>query len=419
MKRTRETRLVVCMMCIAGVAVLAGGAKVTDQSTRAMGMMDAFVAGADDASSIYYNPAGLTALDGPQFITNFYIAHGTTYADTPGGKESSDGRVYFIPTMYYAAPVRGLENTVAGIGVYSPFGLGAKWADNLAKQWVQGSAPPAMATKLAEIQMADVNAVIAHKVTDTLSIGVGIDYYDSRVINRFEMNYGVAQEEVDMDADGHAWGYNIGLQWQCTEDLRLGITCRSEFEVDYKGSVKYKDVPAGFGPPEQAYDADIDIEYPWSVAAGVSWQATPKLRLELAAEWMEWSSWDTQVLETGGSPFTGPANLVTPTELDWDNSWILMLGGEYELNEKWTLRGGYGYNQTPVPTSTADVQLPADTGHAIGFGATYRWNENLSLDGGVIVSYAPTRTLDNSSAPAGTDFDTVSTFYSIGLVYSF
>ncbi|MBT3379262.1 MAG: hypothetical protein HN742_01115 [Lentisphaerae bacterium] len=400
------------LLLLGATSVQAGGAKIPNQSTRAMGMSDAFVGGADDASAVYYNPAGLSNLTQTEVISNLYGAHATITSDDPGGSETSDGRYYFIPSLYMGGPV-GESGTSLGLGIYSPFGLGTRWADDVATRWAQAAAPGTLALKLSEIQLVTFNPVISQKITDDLSLACGLNYFKSRVILRGQLNYGPSDGEVDLDMKGHGWGYNLGLQWRYSEDITVGLTCRSEVKVGYEGDVERKDSP--FGPPNTTSDAELDIRYPLSIAGGVCWQATPKLRLELAAEWMEWSTWDEMVVFNQDAVL-GPAFTM---QRQWDDSWIIMIGGEYQLNEKWTLRAGYSFNETPVPDSTVSVDLPTGDTHAIGLGAGYKYSDTLSFDAAVNVAYGLERDLNNGVAPAGSEFEAISTYVSLGVNYTF
>ena len=92
-----------CLLGLGTTAAQAGGFQIQDQSTRAMGMADAFVASADDASAVYYNPAGLTRLSAPQVIGNVYFAHADVHyagdGKAQGLSENSDGRYYTVPNF--------------------------------------------------------------------------------------------------------------------------------------------------------------------------------------------------------------------------------------------------------------------------------------------------------------------------------
>jgi len=399
-------------------AVLAGGARIPDQSTRAMGMGDAFVAGADDASAVFYNPAGLTLLAGPELIGNLYVAHARVGYDGPGEDSPSDGRYYVLPTGYFGMPV-GDCGTAIGLGSYTPFGLGSKWDDELASRWAAARPPGASATKLSEMRMVCISPVVAQKLSDCLAIGLGPNLYYSRVISRGQTNYGLGAGETDIDADGTGWGLNAGLQWRCTEEVTLGLVYRSPFHIEYDGSVDYDGLPpALFGVGHRSYDAETDITFPASVGAGVCWRPGPRLRFELAGEWMDWSRWDDRTVTVGGTPY-GPGARHLTAGLDWEDSWIISLGSEYVLSPKWTLRGGLIYNQTCVPGGSADVDLPTGDTYAVALGASYHLSETLSLDTALTTAYGRARELKHSSAPPGSDFAALSAYASLGFTYGF
>jgi long-chain fatty acid transport protein len=107
------------------------------------------------------------------------------------------------------------------------------------------------------------------------------------------------------------------------------------------------------------------------------------------------------------------------TKLDWKDSWIVSLGSEYQLTEKWTLRGAIMYNQTPVRASTSDVDLPTGDTYAMALGTGYKFSESVSADAAAIVAYGTERTLDHSSAPAGSEFSAISFYVSLGVTYRF
>ena len=413
MKHVRQSlirgRLAASVLVLATAAVVqAGGFKIQDQSTRAMGMADAFVAGADDASAIYYNPAGLTELTGPEVIGNLYVAHAVIEASGPGIDETSDGRVYVIPNFYTASPWFDSENVFVGLGVYSPYGLGSRWGDDTVN---------ARFVSLGEIRFVNVNPTVAWRLGDTLSLGAGLDVAYSRAISRQIIDNPpfFTGAELDIDGEGVGWGYNLGLRWKCREDVTVGLTYRSQIDVHYEGDLDF-DAPPGMG--FQA-SADTEIRYPETVSLGIQWKATSKLRMEFTAQWDEWSVLEQQILtHTGPLP---PAGMPNPTvsPKKWEDSWVLMLGGEYDLSKVWTLRAGYGYNQTPVPDDTADPSLPTGDTHAVSVGAGYRLSEHSQLDMALLVAYGTEKTLNNPVAPPDTEYESVSGYMSVGWRYRF
>ncbi len=134
-------------LAFATIQVRAGGAKIPNQSTRAMGMSDAFVGGADDASAVYYNPAGLIRLKSAEWIGNLYFARSEIDYSGRDGNDTSDGRLYTIPVLYLAAPLGEDGRTAVGLGIYSPYGLGSRWGDDVVERWAAALPPMGAAQK--------------------------------------------------------------------------------------------------------------------------------------------------------------------------------------------------------------------------------------------------------------------------------
>ncbi|MFW6413731.1 MAG: OmpP1/FadL family transporter [Verrucomicrobiota bacterium] len=381
----------------------AGGYKLQDQSTRAMGMIDAFTAAADDASAVYYNPAGLTNLERPEAIGNFYLSYRKIYYEGQGTEERSDTPLSYFPTLFVGSPAEiGGEKFFWGFGIYAPFGLGTEWDDDTAMSFT---------AEKGDIQLLNFNPTLAYKLTDRLSLGLGVDYFVSKAT--LAQRPGSGAMGVDIEGTGDGLGYNLGVQWELTDKIVLGASYRSSVEVDYDGDIDIN--PGGLEG-----DVKTTIEYPEVVALGVSWQTTPRLRFEFDAEWSEWSVNETQVIHHDIPAALLPPPLQSPMVQDrsWNDSWVYMLGVEYELNDKWTLRGGYGFNETPVPTATATPYLPAGDIHALAAGAGYHVSENLTLDMALIFAYGEDRTLSNDPSYAG-DYEFASANCSLGLRYKF
>jgi long-chain fatty acid transport protein len=317
-----------------------------------------------------------------------------------------------FPTLFSAGPLPQAPDVALGIGVYSPFGLGSRWPDDSLMRY---------GSTLGEIALVNVNPTAAVKLSEKLSLGAGIDVFTGTVKLRNMIDYsayGLGDGQVKLEADGRGWGYNFGLQYQWGDTITLGFTYRSPVHVGYDGDAQFDGVPTIMGPMSFSYSADARIDYPAVVAGAVSWQSTEKLRLEFVAEWTQWSTRDSQAVS-----IHAPAQFQqSPAIINWDDSWVLMLGAEYVLNDRWTLRCGYGYNQTPAPASTADPSLPAGDTHAIALGAGYRISEHATLDVACVVAYARRRELHSIQAQAlqyAGDYDAFSTYFSLGFTWNF
>lgn len=115
--------------------VNAAGFALIEQGVSGLG--NAYAGGAaaaQDATTIFYNPAGLTRLNKPEFIAAGHVIipnakftnDGSTYVVSSsyplnGNNGGNAGVTVFVPNLYYSHPVN--EKFFFGLGINSPFGL--------------------------------------------------------------------------------------------------------------------------------------------------------------------------------------------------------------------------------------------------------------------------------------------------------
>ncbi|MEO8350248.1 MAG: outer membrane protein transport protein, partial [Chthoniobacteraceae bacterium] len=148
------------------VTVFGLGFRLTDINTEATARGGAFAATADNASAIYYNPAGITQLDGTQALFGAYtITYESSFnSHLPGGSnEDTKWSPQSVPSSFIT--INPKDSPIAlGLGVYSPFGLGLEYNDD---------APFRTLAKKGKLQFITISPVAAWKFGDTLSIAAG------------------------------------------------------------------------------------------------------------------------------------------------------------------------------------------------------------------------------------------------------
>src|SRR5262245_57135247 len=156
----------------------ASGFRILDQSASATGQSSAFTAQADDASAVYYNPAGMTQLRGVQFSVGTLLIGGTTSFQNAAGQTATgdfQGSIaYFPPTQLYLTAnlkdlgVTALGDLTVGFGVLYPFGLQIRYPDN---------GPFSTSVTSVNFPLVDFKPTLAYKFNDQLSEGIGLDIY--------------------------------------------------------------------------------------------------------------------------------------------------------------------------------------------------------------------------------------------------
>lgn len=364
----RRLVVVVPFIVLWTVSAFGGGFQVTAQGARAMGMGSAFTAVADDASAIYYNPAGLAFLRKSELIAGGMVARtleGTfdSNGTPPGAGVHEEQRTgdNLLPQIYGA-----FGNRVKfGVGVYTPFGLPMRWED-----------PPTFTGRFssytAVVKTINVNPTVAFKAGG-FSIGLGADYVLSKIqLERFLRPSAAPVNIVDTKlksdlADSHGWGWNAGVLWESpTKVLRFGAAYRDSIEVDHKAVASFNHLIPGLptSVPKGDYPAKVSIEFPSSLNLGVAWKAGPSTTIAFDADRTNWSSFDELTVILTGSPAPG-----THRVTNWDDTWTWRAGVETGCGVI-VCRAGYYRDSTPQPVEDIGPILPdADRqGFSVGIG---------------------------------------------------
>jgi long-chain fatty acid transport protein len=371
----------------AGVAVVPAvfglGFDNPDQDARATGQGEAFVAQADDASAIYYNPAGLTQIKGTEFTSGLM-------ADFPdsrlkgGGPGTEMNTEATLPHMYLTTDF-GLTNSPYrfGLGFTVPFGNMANFPR---------SGPFRYLVTSASLAVYDITPTFAFKVNDHLSLGLGVDIYmgDTR-LNRQVSFSPFPDGSIHFGGKGAAAGVTAGLMWKITPQHTIGLLYRSPFNIDFQGNGKLV-TPLG----NQQKPADATIEFPQFIKGGYAFRPIPQWKLEADVEWINWDTLNSVTLNAPGASFNG-----TTIPFNWKDSWYYEFGTEYQIDDHWVVRGGYIFSVNTVPTSTFGPSVPDSNRHVFSIGGGYS-TKRMSVDLVYQYSLSVDRTVNNGTAADGT-----------------
>lgn len=405
-----------------GVASTFGaGFDLPDQDAFVIGRGMAFVATADNPSAIYFNPAGLTQLQGNNLRVGVYaIDLEAQYTSPTGHTVDNQNRLHAIPQFYYAYTPESSPLTF-GLGVFAPFGLGQKWPQDSGFRTVgtEGS-----------LNYYTANPVVALKVAPTVSIAAGltVNYAD------LDLQQGLlwpAQpfDKFEFEGSGWAVGYNLGVLWQPLEQLSFGATFRSAATLNLQGHTDFYNTtafPPGVGVvpafPEQRVDASTTDPIPLKTIVGVSYRPTPKWNLEFDADYTDWRSQDTMTLhQASGFPPLLAQNLTVP--LHWQSSWYYEFGATRYFENGWHVSAGYIFNENSIPDAHYNPLETDLDRHFFSVGAGYR-GKRFDVDVAYQFGYGPTRTVRGSvlsaagQSPDG-DYDFMSHAIAVSVGYRF
>lgn len=342
----------------------AAGFALVEQNVSGLGNAYAGqAAAATDASTIFFNPAGMTYLPDRQVVVAGHLIRpqaefsGTVRPDIGGGNGGDAGDLALVPNAYLA--YRLTPDVYLGVGLNAPFGLKTEYDPD----WKGRT----QAIK-SEVKMVNLNPSIAWKAGESLSLGAGVSIqYAEATLTSSAGGAGVAT----VQGDDYGWGFNLGALWQASEATRIGLAYRSEVEQTLAGDVGFSTAAALNGP------VTADVTLPDSASLSLFHKLDSRWDLLADITWTGWSDFkELRIVRTNG------VVLGTPTEENWSDSYRYSLGANYHLNDKLTLRGGVAFDETPVSDAFRTTRIPDEDRTWIAFGAQYRLSRKSAIDVG-------------------------------------
>ena len=387
---------IAAILLLLPLQAVAGGFLLFEQGVKGLG--NAFAGGAavaEDPSTIFFNPAGLTRLPGSQFaLAGYYIAPKAKFDDqgstvspalpvvggTPlsGGDGGDAGESAVIGNFYYAQEIT--PKLHAGLGISVPFGLATKYN----RSWV--GRYHAVKSELITI---DINPNVAYRVNKWLSLGGGFSaqYVDAELTNAVDfgtigIRSGTLPQSLDgfaqLKADDWGWRWNVGILLEPTDTLRFGLSYRSDIDYTLEGNANFN-TPAGaeliaLGAGLVDTDAEADVTLPGHASLSAYWRLHDKFAIMGDIFWTNWSELNELFIELD----TG-TNIVTT--LDWDDTFRYAFGASFYPNEDWTVRAGIAYDETPIPNRRLRTpRIPGNNRLWTTIGLSYTVSKNFGFD---------------------------------------
>lgn len=334
------------------------GLRIPNQDPEALGRANAFAATADNPSAIYYNPAGITQLQGHNLQVSS-LAYFNIYADyeSPSGtKVENHHEVLPVPAFHYTYTPDDSRFTL-GLGVFAPFGLAMKWP---------GDAPFRTTGIEGSLDYITVNPVVAYKLHDSLSIAAG----PTINVSRINLQRGIGMipgDTFQFKGDGMDYGFNAGLLWQPHAKWSFGLSYRSATEVDYEGTATAQPAP----PFPGSFNSSASVKYPQIVIVGVSYRPTTNWNFEFDVDWADWSTLNEITITGAGT-----------TQLGWESSCFYEFGVTRNLKNGWYVSAGYFFSENTTPDRYYNPIIPDGDLHVVTVGVGHKaghWNWSVAL----------------------------------------
>ncbi|BFM09733.1 OmpP1/FadL family transporter [Halioxenophilus aromaticivorans] len=428
----------------------AAGFKVNEYSTSALGAANsAGAAQANDATTVFSNPAGMTQLSKQQVIGNFSLididaefsnngsfdAAGQPVAGSSGGNAAP---LLHVPAGYWVKP---LNDTMAvGLGITVPYGLTTEYNSSFVGRY---------GALESELLTVDFNPSFAMELSDNFSVGFGVSarYADVTLSNAIEYGAvcfsalaptlgaaapaacvanGLAPQAVDgtveLAGDDWGFGYNIGVLYH-TDSFKVGAQYRSKVEFDLEGDANFTNpaivnavLGAGGAFADTGITAELNLPETWNLSA--AWMINSQWTIMADYLHTQWSRFRTLAVE-----FDNPAQPDLVEKEHWDNVARISVGTEYKHNDQWTFRAGIGHDESPVPDEYARPRIPDSDRFIYAVGFAWSPDQHWTVDAAYNLLIAD----DSDLASEGNYGETLIGSYdstkvnllSVGLTYTF
>jgi len=451
----RHTRIATAM---AGVALAMGaghalGSAFALAEQNVMGLGNAFAgsgATAEDANTLWFNPAGLGRLALTQFEVAAHAVRPSAKLNDNGsqpaafqplgGNGGDAGSLAVVPNLYGMTAIT--PTLRFGIGVNAPFGLKTEYDNGWLGRY--------QALK-SEIKTVNVNPAIGWRATDRFWLGAGANYQHLEATLTNNVNYsavlatrGIPQlvaagainqataqaligatagldSFVSTKADDGAWGWNVGAMWSFNGDAnndpgasRIGLAYRSKIKYTLDGTVSFDNptiptLPGALSPltgtvrnlagainQAALFNGGVkaDLEVPDTASLSYYHKLTDQWEVLGDVTWTGWSSIkEIRIVRTTGDE-------LNTLRQNFKNTWRYSAGVNYNASEKLVLRAGVAFDQSPVNDTDRSARLPDNDRTWLALGTRWKYTSAINFD--VAAAYIWVKNAPINSVGSGT-----------------
>jgi long-chain fatty acid transport protein len=355
------------ILIVATAQANAGAFAIREQSTYGQGTSFAGVAAGGSLSSMFWNPATMTQFNGIVSESGFsaIIPHvaqtpqtGSTLAGAPffyqGVTNSGDNAL--VANGYTSYQVN--PNLWLGLSINAPYGLSVSFQDPWAGRNYGLD---------TTIKTYNASPSIAYRINDWISIGVGaqLQYASIRYVTGLTP---LPPSDVTLDGKGWGFGATAGVPLTPWAGTTIGLGYRSRIDQDIHGTLV---LPTGVPGTPGSVDLTA-IKLPDVVSLGIRHQFDSRWTVMGTAEWTNWSRIGTaSVNQLNGAPaLIGATPLTLP--IQYRDGWFFSGGAEYRWTDRLTVRGGVGYEITPISDQVRTTRLPDNDKFWLSAGLSWK-----------------------------------------------
>ncbi|MCB1760502.1 MAG: outer membrane protein transport protein [Gammaproteobacteria bacterium] len=361
-------------MAIASTQTMGAAYKIPEQSVNSTALAGAYIANARGADANYYNPAAMVLNEnGAEIEGDLTVIHltGIDMDNALTGKDETEKELFLIPTFHYISPI--VNDTRFGLSVVAPAGLSKRWK----------GFNKAFAEEFT-LKTVEFNPNVAYKISDTVAVGAGL-----RVVYSEGVVKSTAAASRDLEGDSWDLGMNFAIHYRPTEQLNLSATYRSKIDLTVTGNAELTHALL----PDYDGGASVTIPIPaaLNLAAAYTFDRTT---VELVYERTRWAAYKELDFDYSSPFHPGFAPFDAPIEKSWKDTNTYRIGITHKLDSRWTLMGGFAYDESPVDAEFAGYELPDSDAKIYSLGARYQYSDKLNVGFGLLYDTKKTLKID-------------------------
>lgn len=345
-----------CVLSVPAVDAGAEGFAINEWSAEGVAMGGARMFAENDAANIAYNPASITKVRGEAFKQSaVYISpHGKYTAYDATGKSIDEGKnvvhAGWAPGNYYVKQLN--DKDWIGVGLFSRFGMISEF---------ERDSKVASNAFFSRLNGASLTPTYARKFDNKWSAAVGaeVNYVGLELQKNSQIPF-MGGAATQTKGESWALGWNAAANYAFDSKNEIGLVYRSKvthsMEADFKAYMVN-----GMSIKRDAYGK---VTLPDSWAIGYNHKFDDRTRVELNGTYTKWSTYDALNIDIEGlGTIASPKN--------WSNGWRYALGVEHKLSDKYTIMGGYAYDESVIPFDGADFIVPTGARRTYSLGFQY------------------------------------------------
>jgi long-chain fatty acid transport protein len=357
----------------------AAGYQLNEMSTTGLGRSFAGVGVVgDDYSAMAYNPAGMTLVKRSGIQAGLALTEIASKAKSEYGTDKMD---YFVPLPSFMSQYNLNDKWFFGAGIYVPYGLSTKYKHD---SHVAQNTPSGV--RKSYLEVIDFNLSSAYRFDNGLSLGASailrwIEGQLTSNLNNAQLGGTIGYNDYRVNGWTHA--FQLGALYEFNEDSRIGLSYRFKSTQSPRGKQYVYLTPQGAAAMSYLYQetlgtfnryptmSDPELPASWILSGFHKWNE--KWATSATVKYIQWHRFYTFPGRGYGSPINlgkGPGNY--DVDYKWKDTWTISLGQEYYMNDKWTLRAGTAWDQSPSANNYYRSNRIPDTDRIwLSVGASY------------------------------------------------